>query len=338
MSGGFVPYNLRQNKAIERAVFVDLLQRVARSTQLHIHDYTYVGFAGPFSEDFKLIHSALGISRMISVESSSHVHKRQKWNSPISCIDYRHSQATAFVDAFQPNGPVIAWLDFTTASDIGAQLDQAVMLLSKLAPYDVFKITVNANDRTLEPAVRPEDDGAFVAEKIAEARRRLANHLSAGIQISDEDLDRTGYPKLLLLAIEAAVKAGLEGKPGCIFLPLTSFVYADSEQQMLTHTGIVLPETADREKFLTETRIGRWKLATTRWGSPRTEPIRINIPEMSIRERLHIDKRLPTNTPSQLARSLGHRLADGSFDRTRQALASYKLFYRHYPFFSRVVV
>lgn len=338
MSGGFVPYNLRQNKAIERAVFIDLLQRVARSTQLHIHDYTYVGFAGPFSEDFKLIHSALGISKMISVEGNAHVHKRQKWNSPISCIDYRHIQARAFVDAFQPQGPSIVWLDFTTALDIGPQLDQAVMLLSKLAPYDVFKITLNANDRTLEPAVRPDDDREFVASKIAEARRRLANHLSAGIEVTDEDLDRTGYPKLLLLAIETAVKSGLEGKPGCMFLPLTSFVYADSEQQMLTHTGIILPETADRDEFLSETRIKRWKLATTKWASPRTEAIRINIPEMSVRERLHIDKSLPNNTPSELTRSLGHRLAEGSLDRTRQALASYKLFYRHYPFFSRIVV
>lgn len=338
MSGGFVPYNLRQNKAVERAVFIDLLQRVSRSTHLHIQDYTYVGFAGPFSEDFKLAHSALGITRLISIEDDAHVYRRQKWNSPIACIDYRHVTARNFIDAFEPEGPVIAWLDFTTASDVGIQLDQAVMLISKLAPYDVFKITLNANERTLEPSPRPEEDHQFIAAMITELRRRLANHLPAGVQLTDEDLDRTGYPKLLLLAIESAVKAGLEGKPGHYFQPLASFVYADSEQQMLTHTGIILPDSTDRKLFLDQTRIARWNLATTNWSSPRTNPIRISIPEMSVRERLHIDKRLPTKAPSELTKSLGIRLAKGSEDKTRKALASYKMFYRHYPFFSRVIV
>lgn len=338
MSGGFVPYNLRQNKAVERAVFIDLLQRLSRTTRLHIQDYTYVGFAGPYSEDFKLAHSALGIKKMISIEADAHVFKRQKWNSPINCINYLHVKSQEFVDAFQPETPVIAWLDFTSADDVGSQLDQAQTLVSRLGPYGIFKITLNANERTLESDARLDDQAALFEAKCAEARRRLASYLPVEIDLTDEDLDRTGYPKLLLLAIEAAVKAGAESNPGFYFQPLSSFVYADSEQQMLTHTGIIVPNDIDRKLFLSETKIARWNLATTEWSSPRTNPVRINIPEMSIRERLYVDQGLPEKSPSALARSLGIRLVKGSTDKTRQALESYKMFYRHYPFFSRVVV
>ena len=66
MSGGTVPYHLRQNKAIDRSLFIDLLARLNRCRD--ISDYTYIGFGGPFLEDFKSVHSFTGISKMISIE------------------------------------------------------------------------------------------------------------------------------------------------------------------------------------------------------------------------------------------------------------------------------
>ncbi|WP_157476974.1 O-methyltransferase [Lysobacter sp. Root690] len=338
MSGGFVPYSLRQNKAVDRAVFIELLQRLSRSTQFHIQDYAYIGFAGPHSEDFKLVHSALGLKKMISIEEDRHVFNRQQWNSPINCIDYRQCTSRSFIDGFIATSPVIAWLDFTSAADAGGHLEQAETLISKLGPFDVFKITLNANERTLDPSPSTDNQIELLQQRTAEARRRLGDYIPATIQLTDEDLDRNGYSKLLLLAVENAVKAGVAGTPGNYFQPLTSFVYADSEQQMLTHTGVILPNKIDQKLFLQETKTRQWKLSTTAWGTPRTNPIRISIPEMSVRERLHIDKSLPAKSPSQISRSLGIRLVKGAPEKTRQAIESYKLFYRHYPFFSRVIV
>ncbi|WP_407928292.1 O-methyltransferase, partial [Collimonas silvisoli] len=55
MSGAYVPYHLRQNKAVDRQLFVDLLTKLNRYKA--IGDYSYVSFGGPYLEDFKLVHS-----------------------------------------------------------------------------------------------------------------------------------------------------------------------------------------------------------------------------------------------------------------------------------------
>jgi hypothetical protein len=52
-TGGSIPYHLRQNKAIDRNLFTDLLSRIGRYK--NISDYTYYGFGGPYMEDFKVL-------------------------------------------------------------------------------------------------------------------------------------------------------------------------------------------------------------------------------------------------------------------------------------------
>ena len=55
MSGGFIPYHLRPGKAVDRKLFIESLQLMSR--RLQVENYTYIGFGGPFLEDFKQIHS-----------------------------------------------------------------------------------------------------------------------------------------------------------------------------------------------------------------------------------------------------------------------------------------
>jgi len=67
-SGSTIPYHLRQNKAVERVLFEEQLKLV--STWLEsleatpIEKYRYIGFGGPFLEDFKSIHRNLKIEDM----------------------------------------------------------------------------------------------------------------------------------------------------------------------------------------------------------------------------------------------------------------------------------
>ncbi len=330
MSGGFVPYHLRQNKSVERAVFIDLLGLLGRSTEKPIQKYTYVGFAGPFSEDFKLVHSQLGIHKLISIEDKEGILARQKWNAPIKCIQYRQCRAREFIDEFDGSMPVIFWLDYASPKEVGDQIAEAEFLLSKMAAYDVLKITVNANPWTL-------GSGDNTSERVDEANRRLGNFLPNPPSTTVDDVSRSGYPKLLLKAIETAMKRGLEGKKDCVFQLLTTFAYADSEHQMLTVTGIVLPGGREK-KFLKETGISRWKLSTSKWGNPWTVPLEISIPEMSLRERLFIDQQMPRTRSKTLLGKFGFSMTDGSEEKNLRALDSYRRFYRHYPYFSKVIV
>jgi hypothetical protein len=335
MSGGSVPYHLRQNKAVERGVFVDMLQRISRATETNIREYRYIGFAGPFSEDFKLVHSHLGIKRYISIENDEDVLKRQTWNQPLAGIDYRCCTARDFIEQYEPSLPAIIWLDYASPAELGSQLSETEMLVSKCTNYDVVKITFNANPATLGG----ERFGKSLIEgRLSEARKRFGDYLPAGLELTTEDIDKKGYPALILKAAEFVIKAGMRGKASSRFVPLSTFVYSDSAHQMLTLTGIILPKGKMTE-FFKQTGLLRWPLAKTKWGNERTIPITIAIPEMSLRERLFVDQRLPRKTsPKTIMKNLGFKLVGGVDDRTLQAISSYCDFYRYFPYFSKMVV
>lgn len=335
MSGGSVPYHLRQNKTVERGVFVDLLLRLSRATAVNLRRYRYIGFAGPFAEDFKLIHAHLGLTRFISIEKNEEVLKRQRWNSPLRGIDYQQCTARDYIESYEASDPSIIWLDYTKPKALADQMAEVEMLVSKCADYDILKITFNASHATLG------GDGAApvdAAKRIEEARKRLGDYLPAGFDITTDDVDRRGYPSLILKAAEMAIMSGMQGKASSRFRLLSTFTYSDSVHRMLTLTGIVLPK-GKVSVFLRETGIQRWRLAVTQWGITRTEPIEISIPEMSLRERLFVDQQLPRQgSPRTIMKKLGFRLADGVDEKTLKALTSYRDFYRYFPYFSKMVV
>lgn len=334
MSGGSVPYHLRQNKAVERGVFVDLLQRLSRGTETNIRKYQYVGFAGPFSEDFKLIHAHLGIARFTSIEEDEEVLKRQRWNRPLSGIDYRCCTARDYVEEYDGSAPSIIWLDYASPAQLASQLSEMEMLVSKCANYDVLKVTFNANPATLGGS----GSGQSLAEsRIEAARNRLGDHIPPGFDLTSDDIDKKGYPALVLKAAEFAIKAGMQGKGGSRFVPLSTFVYSDTHQ-MLTLTGIILPRGKITE-FFRLTGLRKWPLAVTKWGADRTMPVTITIPELSLRERLFVDQRLPLrSSPKSIVKSLGFKLVEGVEEKTLQAISSYRDFYRYFPYFSKMVV
>lgn len=106
---------------------------------------------------------------------------------------------------------------------------------------------------------------------------------------------------------------------------------------MMTLTGIVLKDT-ERKSFLDKTTISSWDLRTLEWGAYRE----IAVPMLSVRERLKIDRLLPTDSDNGILRTLGFSIAeDGDEEEanaTKQALKNYREYYRHLPYFSRIVV
>ena len=131
MSGGSVSYHLRPNKAVERNLFVNVLRVISRYK--NISSYHYYGMGGPFMEEFKLLHAENRISRMTCIEESEEVAKRQKFNSPISGIDFFLGPISAFIPTFFPVDPTIIWLDYTTPKQLVQQLTELTTVLRRLA-------------------------------------------------------------------------------------------------------------------------------------------------------------------------------------------------------------
>ncbi len=329
MSGSRVPYHLRHNKAIDRNLFLELLTMINRYT--NVSKYTYVGFGGAFLEDFKLIHNHTGIKSMVSIEQEEEVVKRQKFNSPAKCIKYRHIKSEELIENFDINKSAIIWLDYASPRELSGQLNEIQTLVPKLKNNDILRVTLNAN-----PATLFQEKDLSAGEDLKERRYEVLEERAGNYMLGEDkdeittQLNATNYPKILCRILKFAINKGMEGRQS-FFQPLTAFAYNDSFHTMLTFCGIVLDRT-DKKEFLKKTGIKKWKLNSM----DGIDTHKINIPELSIRERLFIDSLLPNYSAESILRKLKFNIGKNE-EETLEQLKNYVNFYRHYPYFSKVL-
>jgi hypothetical protein len=323
---GNLPYHLRQNKAIDRNLFVDLLQRVGRYR--NISDFQYVGFGGPYLEDHKLMHGALRLRQLVSLEKRGEVVKRQRFNQPVSGMTLHEMTSGDYLTKFDFEQPSIVWFDYTEPKSLGLQLGEIELLVRKLNAGDVFKITLNAAPEALGRPTDPSTD--LLDFRLERFRERAGSYCPSAVDA--DSVTTANYPKNLLKAIESAAKHGLDTKPRCVLMPLTAFVYADG-QQMLTATAIVL-EKVDLDKFGAESRLGSWPFHSRDWADLRS----ISVPQLSIKERILVESLLPDETDVEAVfASLGFEIGPTP-DEARLQMQNFMHYYRLYPWYSRVVL
>ncbi|MGP9767414.1 O-methyltransferase [Halomonas sp. AOP13-D3-9] len=336
MSGGTVPYHLRQNKAIDRNAFIDFLQNINGIAS--IKDYTYVSFGGPYMEDFKWIHGTLGLTKMISIENDEDVFARQAFNQPFGFIHCEQKDSSAFIEgSINDETPYIFWLDYANPSQTFEQVDEFGQLIEKLKPMDVVKITLNANPRTLG---NPETVKDKLTNEIRRAttddknkkrlhtlKSRMGRFLPSGV--SEKDITEKELPNTLLRCLQKS--ANMATKDSNLYCqPCSSFIYRDSEHMMLTLTTIILKKE-DKENFKNNV-LQKWEIANCNWHSPTM----ILLPELSIRERLFLDQKIHSIEPEKIAEVLHFLFQKKS--NPKEIIDSYSKLYRHLPHFSRVMV
>jgi hypothetical protein len=207
-TAGSIPYHLRQNKAIERNLFVDLLGRIGRYR--NISEYMYVGFGGPFLEDFKLLHAQLRMTKMMSLEADKNVYARQKFNQPLSCVELSNFDSASFLNSHEFEEPSMVWFDYAEPSQIGTQVAEIQRLVSKLNPGDIFKVTLNASPATLGSTPLNSELHEF---RLQTVRSRLGDYCPSSAEPGD--LWTAEYPWLLMRAVESAAKRGIAKVASC---------------------------------------------------------------------------------------------------------------------------
>lgn len=328
MSGGSLAYQLRPNKAVDRNLLIDLLNKLNRV--INISDYSYFGFGGPFLEDFKLMHAHLRIGKMTSIEANNDVHLRQKFNSPLSCIRFVNKSSGDFIESESFDDPSIVWLDYTDPASIGEQLKEINYLVSKLGNGDILKVTLNSNPSALGGKQTQEKDLQEVRLEILESR--LNEYFPSGTQ--PEMLTHARFGKVIFKALELAIKRGMDGKRKEYFQLLSAFLYKDGGHEMLSATGILLEDKQEKvDSFFAGTRLHNWPLGLFEWAEPKV----INVPELSVKERIHIDNLLPQHDCEAIKNSLGYRI-DGDDEEMMSLIENYINYYRSYPLFSKVVL
>ena len=328
-------YHLRPNKYIDRNLFTQCLFYLKRI--LPIEDYYYIGFGSFLFDDFKMMHTQLDISNMISIENDPNVCRRAKFNKPYSCIQIENCDSSDYISSMDMGDKnCIFWMDYTSPSDLGRQISDFCSLLDSSNPKDIIRITLNANPAALNGKIQSEDedDSDAIAMLTAEEvhRKRLAT-LKARIgdylpeDVEPDQMTRGAYPIVLLRTLEKAAMSVLFENPpyqNRFILPLFSSVYEDG-QQMLTLTGIVLDDR-DEAKSVKEC-LSKFSPITFSWD----KPVQIEIPPLTQKEIIYINNLLPCeNAKQQIKDNLSFSIAKDS------AIDSYISFYKYYPNFHHV--
>jgi hypothetical protein len=329
MSGRTIPYQLRQNKSIDRFAFIELLQRINRF--FSVKDYRYVSFGGYTLEDFKLIHSHLGISKMTSIEISENVLKRQHFNVPLNCIELRLQNSKDFISSLLVGGEeeaMIVWLDYTEPKEIRSQLEDIQSLIPKLKKGDILKVTLNANPSALnadssDRSQLHQNRYNLLREKVGDAAIATSN---------SSEMITAEYPRVLKKIVDYYIGEGLSGTKDNYFVPLTSFTYADG-QQMFTLTGIILDKTINESDFLSKCGLDNWSLAYSKLKVVQ----QIDIPDLTLRERLFVDSKLPKSSALEIQKALGYEVGENTKESIRM-LEMYTQFYRHVIPLSKILI
>lgn len=309
-------------------MFLELLAWVDAALGIR-RDYEYVGFGGPQMEDFRLLHESFPEMKMLSIERQFETLKRQRFNGPHTNVQCKLQKSENFVSAVSDERRLIVWLDYTEADERADQIAEFQTLLRNVRSLSVVKITLNAAPITL---------GGIPGEK-----RLLAKRLKVFLDefnrcfpngLEEEAMSEENFPAALLTVIDYASKEAFRARADWRFQPLTSAAYTDSRQQMLTATGLVGTKT-EIETVLSVSQLARWEFSRLNW----TDPVRIQVPELTLKERIFIDQRLPKlakNIPI-IQKRLGFLLADTETE-SQERLRNYVLFQRHYPFWGKVAI
>jgi len=311
-----LPYRLRPNKAVDRELFLSLLSRLTGVMKLE--RYKYVGLGGPFLEDFRLVHSRVGIQDMVCVEADEKVHKRQLFNKPFPSIECVHSTIEDYLDETDFDSPVILWLDYSDPQGWPEQIQRFARATADLPIRSILRITLNANPSSLG---KPSGKLARVKELHPWRLERFRERIGASScprDIKAADMRYKQFGRVILRTLKLAVeKEALSYSGREVFWALSTH-YADG-QPMVTATVLLI---RDDDAGIQEV-IKNWEFYCTP-----SNPHVLAMPALSALERLIME-----SSPSP-GDKLGYELPKS--DIGDNPFENFKKFYRVYPHFSRV--
>ena len=305
------PYHLRVNKAIDRFLLIEILDILKKHCD--ISNYTYYGFGGPFLEDCRLIHNRCPEIKTVSIETNQETCKRQEFHRFSKNLDLKLENFTNFLANFSSTGREIFWLDYTDLKF--GYFEDFMSILGKVPEKSIVKMTIRA-----EP----------YRKKWEEFYREYVQILPASVKKTDIER-RIPFIKLLQKMTQIASQQALPASGKSIFQLLDSSYYSD-QTHMLSITGIVCNKSDGLE---IQQWFKNWHFANLEWDDPR----RIDVPILSTKERLHLEKYLPTRekTGRSLSRALGYKI-DNSQKEHIEKLKQYEEFYQYYPYFARISI
>jgi len=262
---------------------------------------------------------------MVSIENDEQIYRRQLFHTPCrrSQMKLKKEEFRSFLAKYDArNEKSIFWLDYIGLKF--SHFDEFMGLLTKVSADSVIKLTLRC-----EPRDYVGKDEADSVKKAQEFQREFAEVLpNPSDEPSNEFID---FAELIQNMVQVAVQKTLSSAMPVKFVPISSFCYADGAG-MFTVTGIVCLRT-DEDKI--KKAFDTWDLKNLNWKKPRV----IDVPILSTKERLHLQKRLPLtgNAGKALRIALGYLTESDSISRTNAKLQQYADFHRFFPYFMKAI-
>jgi hypothetical protein len=149
-----IDYRLRPAKHAERTMLVDLFRKMRFAP---IDSYQYVGFGSVAFVDFKMVHRALGIIDLVSIEDAQTPEERVRFrrNNPMRHIDLRFGNSSAVLPMLDFRKRSIVWLDYDGALTRSMANDMA-SIASTAASGTFVGVTLTTNFK--HPKQRENDE------------------------------------------------------------------------------------------------------------------------------------------------------------------------------------
>jgi hypothetical protein len=308
-----VNYSLRPSKTIQRGLVFEGLRSLRED--LDWSRASYVGMGSIWFTDFVLAHKALGLKRMVSIESHPIGFRRAVFNKPYSFIRMKEGLTYDVVPTLYeneirfPGNPAIVWLDYDSELDED-KLDELRYVVENATDDSVLLVTFNSNERHYgnEPGDRVEALQELFGNL---APQRMKGSEVTGLKFAATMADLT--EKLMRSTSLRARKAN-----PCV--PAFSIVYQD-KATMVT-VGAVFPHR-EREARVKKRVDGR------NWPAKPDAPV--IAPHLTSKEASVLQANLPLR--GEITRQDIRRLG---FDLEEEQIEAFAKFYRHYPVFAQV--
>lgn len=326
------PYHLRTNKAVDRLLLVEVLRKLGPSYE----GFTYYTLGGPFLEDLKVIDHFFPEMKLVSLEANQQTYLRQKFNKFNSRIELINMPLSDFLTHnYKPGTRDVFWLDYTDLKY--ERFEEFQRVIKQVAPGSVVRITLHAEAAvdlaSVEERLTP-DELARVQKELEDAFRKEFDLLLMDFPEGGIFARPFRFARMVQLMVRRAASLALDTAGSKVdFLPVQSTRYNDNTQ-MLSVTGVVCLRT---ERDALQSQLANVRFANLDWH----EPDRIDIPALSIKERLHLERHLPV-PPGQdagetLFRELNYKIDNGE-RQSKEQLLQYALCHREYPNFIRITV
>lgn len=322
-------YHLRVNKTIDRLLLVDIIRKIA----LDGKNCTYYSLGGPFLEDLRVMDHYFPEMKLVSLETNKQTYQRQLFNRFSSRININHARVDSFISGpYEPSALDIFWLDYTS---LKYELLQEFQLVLSTVPYgSVVRITLHAepkvNLNSLKDDISSEEFNNLLNALINDFKNRFDRLISGELDPNYFE-QHNKFPELVQNLVRIAAANALD-KPRdqATFLPLQSTYYSDGTQ-LLSVTGLV----CERSRIdLMKEQLSGIRFANFDWKAPQ----RIDIPALSVKERLTLEHRLPVENGEDAGEILYDMLKyriDDSERKTKTQLSHYADCQRDYPNFIR---